>query len=164
MPTVRRLKTRPQFLEVAAARRKWVAPGLILQAKRRVPPQASAIGACPDSASGNAPCAPDADDIVRIGFTVSRKVGNAVQRNRARRRLRAVAEEVLPMAGKAGFDYVLIGRAATLQRGFQDLRDDLRNALSGVAAGIARDKRKSRAPRKSDSARGIPAGEKAQGR
>ena len=48
--------------------------------------------------------------IIRVGFTCSKKVGNAVVRNRAKRRLRAIAREVLPNLGRAGFDYVLIGR------------------------------------------------------
>jgi len=116
MPAVARLKRRPEFLAVAAGRRRWVAPGLILQA-------------APRSKELNLPPAP------RIGFTASRKVGNAVARNRARRRLKAAAEAILPRDGAAGFDYVLVARAGTLDRNFGDLVGDLETALARVHAG-----------------------------
>jgi ribonuclease P protein component len=67
---------------------------------------------------------------LRVGFTCSKKVGNAVARNRAKRRLRELARLVLPALGRPGFDYVLIGRPDTTeQRDFKDLQDDLRAAL-----------------------------------
>ncbi len=69
----------------------------------------------------------------RVGFTVSKKVGNAVARNRARRRLRAAAEEVLPQLADRGTDYVLIGRKTTLTRPFAALRQDLEAALRRLA-------------------------------
>jgi ribonuclease P protein component len=115
MTAVARLKRRPEFLAVAAQRRRWVAPGLILQAARR--PEDSDLPPAP-----------------RIGFTASRKVGIAVARNRARRRLREAAEAVLPKAGRPGFDYVLIARGETLTRGFADLLADLETALRRVHA------------------------------
>jgi ribonuclease P protein component len=72
----------------------------------------------------------DDDPGVRVGFTCSKKVGNAVARNRAKRRLRAVAREILPASGQPGWDYVLIGRAGeTGQRPFDELRRDLSFAL-----------------------------------
>ncbi len=67
---------------------------------------------------------------MRVGITVSRKVGNAVARNRARRRLRSLAAEPLPQHAKAGHDYVLIGRKGTLARPYDRLRDDLATALA----------------------------------
>jgi ribonuclease P protein component len=123
MLPVRRLKRRPDFLKVAGARRKWVTPGLVLQAR----PRPAGPSAIPDEA-GNRPeqagrCA------IRVGFTASRKVGGAVERNRARRRLRAVAEAVLPDRAKPGFDFVLIARAGTLHRRYADLLSDLGTAL-----------------------------------
>ena len=72
----------------------------------------------------------DDDPAIRVGFTCSKKVGNAVARNRAKRRLRAVAREVLVNEGKAGWDYALIGKpGATAERGFDQLLADLRYAL-----------------------------------
>lgn len=67
---------------------------------------------------------------IRIGYTCSKKVGNAVARNRAKRRLREIARAVLPYSGKAGHDYVLIGRRdATADLPFDRLLADLEKAL-----------------------------------
>ncbi len=71
-----------------------------------------------------------APDAIRVGYTCSRKVGNAVARNRAKRRLREVARHVLPRHGRPGWDYVLVGRRdATASRPFDALLDDLAAAL-----------------------------------
>lgn len=126
MPTVGRLKTRPQFLKVAAAKRKWVTPGLVLQAARR---QHGEDRAAPVARMAPAEKAQSGEPEVRVGFTVTRKVGNAVERNRVKRRLRAVAAEVFPRHGRSGTDYVVVGRAATLTRRFDALRADLEQAL-----------------------------------
>jgi ribonuclease P protein component len=99
---------------VAAANRKWVAPGLILQVRRQPSTEPE---------SDDAPRAAQLE-AVRVGFTASRKVGNAVARNRARRRLRSVAREVLSHA-EPGNDFVLIARPATLDRDYQALVTDL---------------------------------------
>ena len=114
-----RLKRRAEFLQVAAANRKWVAPGLILQVRRQP---------SPETESDDAPRAarPEcARESVRVGFTASRKVGNAVQRNRARRRLRAVAQQVLDRHAEPGTDFVLIARPATVDRDYRALVGDL---------------------------------------
>lgn len=66
---------------------------------------------------------------IRLGITASRRIGNAVARNRVRRRLREAARMVLPTNAARGRDYVLIGRAATLDRPFAMLLSDLRSAL-----------------------------------
>lgn len=66
---------------------------------------------------------------VRVGYTASRKVGNAVKRNRARRRLRAAVEKVIPLHAVEGYDYVLIARATTTERPFASLKQDLEFAL-----------------------------------
>jgi ribonuclease P protein component len=111
-PPIPTIAARRDFLAAAAAGRKAAEPGLVFQA-RAVPSQ---------------PC--------RVGFTVTRKVGNAVVRNRARRRLRAAADSVLRAAPPPGWDLVLVGRAGTLTRPFALLCEDLRRALArtGVAA------------------------------
>ena len=89
-------------------------PGLVLQAAPRPGP-------------------PLAGAAVRVGFTASRKVGNAVIRNRAKRRLRAAAAEVLAARGRADTDYVLIARADTAGRPYAALIADLEAALRRVA-------------------------------
>ena len=111
-----RLKTRADFLRVAAERRRAVRPGLVLQAAVR-PPENSGV------------------DVVRVGFTASRKVGNAVLRNRAKRRLRAAAAEVLTHGARTGTDYVLIARGATAERPYAELVRDLEAALRQVERG-----------------------------
>jgi len=111
-PPLRHLKRRQQFLRTAASGLKWVTPGVIVQARLR---RDSATDAAAEG--------------LGVGFTVSRKVGNAVHRNRARRRLRAAANEVLPKLGRDDVDYVLIGRQTTLVRPYRDLVDDLDQAV-----------------------------------
>lgn len=105
---------RADFLACARAR-KAVTPGFVLQAR--------AGGERNDAA---APC-------IRVGFTASKKVGNAVARNRAKRRLRALARAILPVRGLPGWDYVLIARAGeTAARRFDLLEKDLEKALGKV--------------------------------
>ncbi len=71
----------------------------------------------------------DGDPAMRIGYTVTRKIGGAVVRSRMKRRLRALARAILPEAGVAGADHVLIGRAGGIERDFARLREELRKAL-----------------------------------
>jgi ribonuclease P protein component len=111
-----RLKSRADFLRVAAGRRRAVRPAFIVQAA----PQPT------EDASGTS---------VRVGFTASRKVGNAVIRNRAKRRLRAVAAEVIARSGRPGTDYVLIARSTTGGRAYAELLADLETALHQVERG-----------------------------
>ena len=68
-------------------------------------------------------------DTIRFGLTVTKKIGKAVKRNRARRRLRAVAQSRLPSLGRPGWDYVLIAREAAIERPFTTLQGDLESAL-----------------------------------
>ena len=112
-PRIGRLRRRSEFLRVAASGRKAPVKGLILQAR----------------ATGNGRLNVDGDADLWLGITVSRKVGKAVDRNRARRRLRAAARSVLPALAAPGTDYVLIGRRATLTRPFPALLSDLEAAL-----------------------------------
>lgn len=118
-----RLKRRADFLRVAGFRHKWAAPGLILQAAPS--PGGDGTGSGSDGAPSG---------VVRVGFTVSRKVGGAVERNRARRRLKVAADAVLLPKARSGFDYVLIGRRETIRRPFAALLGDLDDALRHVHA------------------------------
>ncbi len=75
----------------------------------------------------------DDDPMMRLGITITKKVGNAVVRNRMRRRFRELARELFPVAGIAGADHVLIGRAGGIERDFALLRTELLKALGKVA-------------------------------
>jgi ribonuclease P protein component len=108
MAALARLKRRAEFLQVASSRKKSAMPGLVLQA---------APG--PDGDTGQP----------RVGFTASRKVGIAVVRNRARRRLKAAVAATMPLHAAAGHDYVLIARAETVRRPYADLVGDLETGL-----------------------------------
>ncbi|MCW9044490.1 MAG: ribonuclease P protein component [Pseudopelagicola sp.] len=105
------LKNRNDFLAAARARKQGTKAMMVQARKRR---------------DGESP----APDSIRVGFTCSKKVGNAVARNRVKRRLREVARLILPTHGKPGWDYVLIGRAQeTDARPFETLQGDLIYAL-----------------------------------
>jgi len=71
----------------------------------------------------------DGDPLKRVGFTVSKKVGGSVVRNRMKRRFRELARELIPSRGHAGSDHVMIGRSSGIERDFGDLRSDLTRAL-----------------------------------
>jgi ribonuclease P protein component len=106
------LKRRAEFLRVAAKGRKAAMPGVVLQALPR-----------------------QDQEMARLGFTVTKKIGNAVTRNRTRRRLKEAARLVLAECTVVGVDLVLIGREATRKRGFAELQKDVRRALT--KAGVA---------------------------
>ena len=76
----------------------------------------------------------DGDPAQRVGFTVTKKIGGAVVRNRMKRRLRALAREILPTSGFPGADHVLIGRAGGIERDFDMLRQELARALGKLRA------------------------------
>jgi len=71
----------------------------------------------------------DKDPKMRVGFTVTKKIGGAVVRNRMKRRFRALAREIMPVKGMAGADHVMIGRAKGVERDYALLRTELSGAL-----------------------------------
>ncbi|MEQ8283516.1 MAG: ribonuclease P protein component [Parvibaculum sp.] len=129
-----KLRKRRDFL-AAAHGRKRAERGLVLQAL--------------DRHDSGAP---------RAGFTVTRKVGNAVTRNRAKRRLRAAAAEILPLAAKPGYDYVLIGRHSTPTRRWAELLADLTAALNEVHGRRGRASTSSSDISRSDTGKDAPHG------
>ena len=72
----------------------------------------------------------DGDPAMRLGITVTKKIGGAVVRNRMKRRFRELARAILPEAGQPGADHVLIGRQAGIERDFVLLGEELRKALA----------------------------------
>lgn len=112
-----KLRERSDYLAAAKSRRVSTS-GLVLQARKRVETSVTQL---------------------RYGITCSKKLGNAVARNRAKRRLRALARGVLPQIGNAGWDYVLIGRAqATVNQPFDLLVENLRFAIKKLHQGETR--------------------------
>ncbi len=107
------LKRRPEFLRVRTGAR-WATPAFVLEGKRR-----------------DAPALPEA---ARFGFTVSKQVGGAVERNRIKRRLKAAVRGILPDHTRGDFDYVLIARRPALDAAFATLVSDLVEALQRVHA------------------------------
>jgi ribonuclease P protein component len=105
-----RLRNRAEFLRTRGGR-SWAAPSLVLQARAN---ETEAAGAA------------------RFGFTATKRLGAAVQRNRARRRLREAVRLVAPAHARAGYDYVVIARQGSLTQTFQDIVKELQTALRKV--------------------------------
>jgi ribonuclease P protein component len=114
-PRIDRLKKRPEFLAVAATQLRYATPGVVVQAR---PPESRE----------------DAPGPARFGFTATRKLGGAVVRNRARRRLKAAAALLATTHARPGFDYVFVARAGTIDRDWQALLRDVAQAMDRAPA------------------------------
>ena len=101
---------RSDFIRIASKKRYWATPGLTLQ-----------VSETPRETYDKS--------VIRIGYTASKKVGNAVKRNRARRRLRETVRKLMPFQAETGNDFVIIARSETVSRPFQDLLSDLELSL-----------------------------------
>ncbi|MBI36466.1 MAG: ribonuclease P protein component [Alphaproteobacteria bacterium] len=110
LPSIKTLKMRSDFIRIASKKRYWSTPGLTLQ-----------VSETPRETYDKS--------VIRIGYTASKKVGNAVKRNRARRRLRETVRKLMPFQAETGNDFVIIARSETVSRPFQDLLSDLELSL-----------------------------------
>lgn len=100
------IKTRAEFLKIQGKGKKWVSHGLVIQTM------------------------PNDLGVMRIGYTVSKRVDkSAVKRNRIKRRLRAIAADIIPTHAKGGQDYILVGRPATATRPYDTLTNDIKWCL-----------------------------------
>lgn len=127
------LKKRPEFLRVRGGAR-WSTATVTVEAKLR-PVPATTAG---EPAGGAAASRPEAGQAVtaagpaRFGYTVTKKLGGAVVRNRIRRRLKAAVDELAAVHCRPGFDYVLIARAAAFDTHYAALKNDLEAAFTRV--------------------------------
>lgn len=112
MSNLERIKIRKDYLAIAATGRRWVTPAFVIQTKK----------------------SEDDDRAPHVGFTVTKKVGNAVIRNRVRRRLKEAAREIIPLKASKGREYVLIGRHACLDIAYERIKSDLIWALKKLDA------------------------------
>ena len=111
MVPLERIRRRPDFL-LAAKARSCARGAVVVQQRHRE----------------------DGEPLIRLGFTATRKIGGAVVRNRAKRRLREAARALVPMHGLPGCDYVFVARGGTTARPWAALLDDVKSALISLAA------------------------------
>ena len=116
---VGRLKKRSEFINVTANGKKWVTHGFILVANAQ-----------------REKSKPDLEYLPRVGFTATKKLGNSVVRNKAKRILRAISKEVLTSRPTPAWDYVIIARKALTKLNYEDLKKDFKWAIKQLGANI----------------------------
>ncbi len=116
---VGRLKKRSEFIKVTANGKKWVTRGFILVANAQ-----------------REKSKPDLEYLPRVGFTATKKIGNSVVRNKAKRILRAISQEVLTSSNTPAWDYVIIARKTLTTSNYEDLKKDFRWAIKKLEAKI----------------------------
>ena len=116
---VGRLKKRSEFINVTANGKKWVTDGFILVANAQ-----------------RQKSKPDLEYLPRVGFTATKKIGNSVVRNKAKRILRAISQEVLTSSNTPAWDYVIIARKTLTTSNYEDLKKDFRWAIKKLEAKI----------------------------
>tara|TARA_B100000405_G_scaffold146385_1_gene102195 strand:+ start:391 stop:765 length:375 start_codon:yes stop_codon:yes gene_type:complete len=116
---VGRLKKRSEFINVTANGKKWVTRGFILVANAQ-----------------REKSKPDLEYLPRVGFTATKKIGNSVVRNKAKRILRAISQEVLTSSNTPAWDYVIIARKTLTTSNYEDLKKDFRWAIKKLEAKI----------------------------
>ena len=112
---VGRLKKRSEFINVTANGKKWVTRGFILVANAQ-----------------REKSTPDLEYLPRVGFTATKKIGNSVVRNKAKRILRAISQEVLTSSNTPAWDYVIIARKTLTTSNYEDLKKDFRWAIKKI--------------------------------
>ena len=113
LQTLERLKKRSEFLAVSKTEKRWVTPAFVIQVYQRA-----------------------SEGPFRYGITASRKVGGAVERNRAKRRLRVLIKNILPALGQSGVDYVFIARQEILKRDFAVMEEELSRGMIMLNKGM----------------------------
>ena len=116
---VGRLKKRSEFINVTANGKKWVTRGFILVANAQ-----------------REKSTPDLEYLPRVGFTATKKIGKSVVRNKAKRILRAISQEVLTSSNTPAWDYVIIARKTLTTSNYEDLKKDFRWAIKKLEAKI----------------------------
>ena len=116
---VGRLKKRSEFINVTANGKKWVTRGFILVANAQ-----------------REKSTPDLEYLPRVGFTATKKIGNSGVRNKAKRILRAISQEVLTSSNTPAWDYVIIARKTLTTSNYEDLKKDFRWAIKKLEAKI----------------------------
>ena len=131
------LKKRSEFVRIAKRGKKWVSANLIVQAMQR---PFSCCDSHLDHESGSLEenAGSDSRTVIRVGFTASKKVGNAIFRNRAKRRMRAIVRDLAPKLADPNLDYVLIARHTTPEVDYQSLESELKIALGKLPGLLAK--------------------------